>query len=304
MNASITCNTIRVKGIWLVLVLGALVVLSCRAPALLLNEAEPGRETIRGSGDIRRENRPVSSFERLEIAGIGQVWITQGRAYSLVVEADDNLLPLLETRVIGSTLFIGLTEEARNKNLRPSEGINFYVQMPELASMEIVGSADVRAESLDAGRLDIVVYGSGDVDLQTLTAERLEVTIAGSGVVEIQACRCDQVEASVPGSGEIWVAGMRADEVDVSIAGSGYVELSGQTSRQEINIGGSGSYRGGDLESFETQVRIGGSGKVETWATETLDIRIPGSGSVRYYGRPQVSRSILGSGSVTSLGDH
>jgi hypothetical protein len=303
MTAIIHRSRLVSTGRWLVFVLCALAILSCRAPSFLLNEVAPGREVIRGSGEILRENRLVGDFEHLVITGVGQIWITQGRDESLAVETDENLLPFLETKVTGSTLFIGLTEEAENKNLRPTQGINFYIQLPVLASVEIMGSGDVRADRLVVKRLDIAIYGSGDVDLQVLRVERLDIIVAGSGDVGIGDCECDLVETSIPGSGEIRVAGLEADELEVSISGSGLMELAGRTNWQGINIGGSGNYRGGGLESVETQVRIGGSGKVEIWATEMLDIRISGSGSLRYYGRPQVNQLLSDSGSVTSLGE-
>jgi len=60
-----------------------------------------GKVTIHGSGNIIDENRDVNNFYGLSILGSGRVIMEQGTEESLRIEADDNLLPYLETEVNG-----------------------------------------------------------------------------------------------------------------------------------------------------------------------------------------------------------
>ena len=64
--------------------------------------------TIRGTGDITSETREVSGFSAVNLAGIGNVVVDYGEQESLRIEAEDNLLPYLESKVEGDTLTLGV----------------------------------------------------------------------------------------------------------------------------------------------------------------------------------------------------
>ena len=57
-----------------------------------------GAKTI-GSGKSASEARTVAGFHAVELACTGTLDITQGDKEELVVEAEDNILPLIETHV-------------------------------------------------------------------------------------------------------------------------------------------------------------------------------------------------------------
>lgn len=50
-------------------------------------------ETIKGNGQIKKETREVSKFTSLASQGSMDVKITYGNSNSIVIEADENLLP-------------------------------------------------------------------------------------------------------------------------------------------------------------------------------------------------------------------
>src|SRR5215212_8679511 len=54
---------------------------------------------VRGSGVMASETRSVSGFSEVALSGTGDVRIAQSGQESLTIEAEDNLLPLLETFV-------------------------------------------------------------------------------------------------------------------------------------------------------------------------------------------------------------
>jgi hypothetical protein len=51
-----------------------------------------------GSGNVIREERKLSSFNKIEVSGAFDVKLIQGTSTSVVVEADDNLMPLIRTQ--------------------------------------------------------------------------------------------------------------------------------------------------------------------------------------------------------------
>src|SRR4051812_22937807 len=63
---------------------------------------------VKGSGVAKTESRQVGPFTRISIEGSGNVVVTVDptQPASLVLKADDNILPLVETTVKGDTLVI------------------------------------------------------------------------------------------------------------------------------------------------------------------------------------------------------
>ena len=58
-----------------------------------------GANAVVGSGKVVSETREVSGFTSVSVSGSGQAQITVGDSDSLVIEAEDNILPLIETSV-------------------------------------------------------------------------------------------------------------------------------------------------------------------------------------------------------------
>ena len=65
---------------------------------------------VRGSGDVVTETRAVSGFDQVSLSGQGELIVTQGDQESLEIEAEDNIIAVIETEVRGNTLYIGIKE--------------------------------------------------------------------------------------------------------------------------------------------------------------------------------------------------
>jgi hypothetical protein len=212
-------------------------------------------DIVRGNGTIRLESRDVASFSGVWNQGSGLVRFSQGASRQVTVEADANILPYIETEVRNGALIL---------RTRPGISINptrlvFRITTPELRTVSIAGSGDVRLETpLDADRVEIEIEGSGSVD------------------------------------GRIFV-----DDLSVEIRGSGSVSLDGAAEAARFEIAGSGDVEAADLACADAAVRIAGSGSVTLQASRTLDVEISGSGGVRYHGDAKVTVRDSGSGRVT-----
>ena len=63
-------------------------------------------ETIKGNGQVKKETREVSAFASLLSRGSMNVEISYGNSNKITVEADENLLPYIETTVEDGKLTI------------------------------------------------------------------------------------------------------------------------------------------------------------------------------------------------------
>jgi hypothetical protein len=218
---------------------------------------------VPGSGVVKTESRQVPAFTALSIAYPVEVVIHQGDAQSVSVEAEDNLLPQLATRVSGSTLYIENSEHNRVRRVNPSKPVRITLTVTDLHALDASSAGTVNLDGLQTESLDISASGAGK-----LTLSKLDVS-----------------------------------SLSVDLSGAGNVEASGSAGTINLGISGLGNFLGGDLAAQSASVDISGAGSATLWLKNELSADISGLGSVNYYGSPKVSKDISGLGSVNRLGD-
>jgi hypothetical protein len=257
-----------------------------------------GIQMVIGSGKLATGTRNVSGFTSVTLAGIGDVYLTQGPAESVRIEAEDNLIPYFETSVQGGTLKIGIKDQYMGVSLQPTRPVKFYVTLPALAAVTLAGSGNILAGKIQAGAFGISLLGSGDISTEALTAANLAIHLSGSGNISLGSVSAGEVTADITGSGGIQLRSLTANKVSSKTAGSGTITLGGKVSEQSAVILGSGDYRAGGLKSATATVQVTGSGNSQVSASRTLNVTILGSGGVAYSGNPTIHASIAGSGRV------
>ncbi len=214
---------------------------------------------VQGSGKAATESRTVGEFDAIGASGSMDVLVRQGAQTAVQVEADDNLLPLLETvvenRSNGPALLI---RWRKGESVQPRTNVKVTVTAPKLAAVSCAGSGTIRLEAFKTPALQVTLAGSGETQLNGLTTDDLSVRISGSGDVSGSG-QAGKVAVSIAGSGDVRLAELRGDTVSVSIAGSGDAAVNAQ---------------------------------------KTLSVSIAGSGDVTYVGDATVKSSVAGSGSV------
>lgn len=230
-----------------------------------------------GSGAVATEARDVGGFDRVRLSGEGELRITQGDAEALTIEAEDNILPLIETRVENGGLSIGYRHGVRS--VRPTRPIRYDLRVRNLGGLHLSGSGNATCDDLRTDGLEVVISGSGGLRLGRLRTERLGATVSGSGGIGVED--------------------LSARSAAVTISGSGGVSARGGAGSQTVRISGSGSYDAREVRSGTVEVTVSGSGGASVHADEGLAIAITGSGGVTYSGDARVVQRVSGSGRVS-----
>ncbi len=214
---------------------------------------------VRGSGNVTTEIRMVSSFDQVSLNGQGDLIITQGEQESLQIEAEDNLIPVIETEVRGNTLHIGTKN---NTSINPTKPVKFFLTMKDISGLEISGSGDITSDSVTADDLLLDVNGLGNVMIDALSAESLEVDISGVGDVRVAGQVVRQV-IQISGVGEYAGADLESETGMVKVSGS----------------------RNATVWVNQTLgVEIDGSGRVNYYGSPTVNQDISGAGEVNGLG--------------------
>jgi hypothetical protein len=198
---------------------------------LALSGCEGGVFGVRGSGNVITESRDVSGFSEIALAGSGKVRVDVNGTESLIIEAEDNIMPLLTSEVHDGRLELGA-----ESSISPTTDIIYTVGAIALEGVAISGSGEVTAALVAADSFDVDISGSGRVE-PTGTTDALVVEISGSGRYLGENLEASVGTVRVSGSGEAVVN--VSDDLDVDVSGSGDVQYIGDPTVTE-SISGSG----------------------------------------------------------------
>ena len=191
---------------------------------------------LRGEGSVVSETREVDEFSRITLAIPGELYIIQGSSSEVMIEAKENIVPEIETKVVNGDLEISFVRD--NTCTRDTGPINVHLTVLNIEEIAIAGAANVTGENIitdeltvsiagagnfnlsgETGILEIDITGAGNVSAFDLFSLECGVTITGSGNAEITVE--NELEISITGSGNVFYKGN--PQVSASITGSGNV---------------------------------------------------------------------------------
>lgn len=120
------------------MVIALISIMSC-----FLNGCNAFADQVKGSGNVISKERKIEPFTQLKINGVFNVMITQGEKESLTIEADDNLVDLVETVNEGSVLII---KQKKESNFKPTK-FNIYITIKDLVKLETSSVGNIVTKS-------------------------------------------------------------------------------------------------------------------------------------------------------------
>ena len=173
----------------------------------------------RGSGVRKTEKRELAAFTSIETTGAFEVDVTCQKPAGVEVEADDNILPLIQTEVRNGVLHVSTT-----KSYHSNIGIKLRITVPDLASIKSTGAGKFRVTSVKNDKFEIDSTGAAMVTASGLS-KALRVSSTGAGKIDAHDLRADKAEVTVTGAAGVEVNA--SDELDVTVSGAGRVVYSG-----------------------------------------------------------------------------
>jgi len=213
-------------------------------------------QRIRGNGHVRTEARTLGSFKSVASHGSFDVFVSSGEQ-AVKIEAEDNLLPYIETYVEGYTLHVQTKDDYW---LRPGRKVKIFVSAPDYESIRSYGSGDITGESkiTNSSKLELGVNGSANINMD-VDAPEINTETNGSGDIFLKG-ETKAFEGEIHGSGDIKALDLRSGDATIKIYGSGNADLS-VDGKLDVHVAGSGdvNYRG----NAQVSSSIAGSGRVK-----------------------------------------
>ena len=211
---------------------------------------------IKGNGNLSSEQRSPGDFDGINSAGSFDVVVSIGAAQTVKIEAEENLLPYIETNVSESTLNIRTKEGYR---LNPKRDIKIHVTSPSFSKIKLSGSGNITTDQKIANptKIELALSGSGDIKVD-VDAPDVIAELAGSGNIRLSG-ETRTFRGEVRGSGDIRAMDLKTEETNIDIMGSGNADVFASV-KLHVDVKGSGDvkYKGG-ANSVTSDIKGSGS---------------------------------------------
>ncbi|MBC9915223.1 head GIN domain-containing protein [Chitinophaga varians] len=223
---------------------------------LLASFTNMRNERIRGNGQMKTESRTAGNFDKISTGGVYHVELQQGSTNSIQIEAEENLLPYIETNVSGSELEI---TTRRGVNIDPSKKIIVHITIQQVKKLSASGACSYTGKGrINSDNLKLDFSGATHADLD-LNARNLEVGMSGASKVDLKGS-CQRVSYHASGAANIEALDFQTDEAEIGISGSGEAKVA---------------------VAKKLNVSVSGVGKVKYKGNPTVNQSVSGMGNVR-----------------------
>ena len=212
------------------------------------------RPKIEGNYHVVSSNRNISAFSEIVSESDCEVYYYYDSLYNVTVEAEENILPYIESSVHGNSLVI---KKSNFKRIETHFPIKVFVSSPYISNVILSGSGSISIDSLKTNNLNILLQGSGNISATTYT-QFIKTIITGSGNITLNG-NTSSGECNISGSGEINAYNIVQDTCYTSISGSGSMYINVV---DYLNANISGSRRIYYIGSPVVYSNINGSGKI------------------------------------------
>lgn len=209
-----------------------------------------------GSGEIVKEERNVTKFDKIKTNGGFDIYLYQADSNSVIVEIDDNLAKYVRTSVIDQELEIDEIKSLCTKIKK------IYITSPNFKRLEINGAGNVYSRNtMKINYLEVESNGASEVLFEDLYCPNLKVGLSGAGDLQIKKGQGGNFHIQTAGAGDIKASEFVTDSVKIEISGAGDAIVNARKFLI-VKIFGAGdvSYRGTD--STKVVKKILGAGSV------------------------------------------
>src|SRR5258706_849263 len=172
-----------------------------------------------GSGIIKSQTREVSDFHAIKIDYPAQVVVTQGKAVSVKIEAEDNVLPGLVTQVQNGTLNISYKSKD-GKHVNPTKIVKITIVVKNLDDIQSSSAGELTINGLQADKLDLGVDGAGKVTINNIATKDLKLDLSDDGSLAATGT-ADNLDLNISGFGSFNGADLHGKTASVDISGAG-----------------------------------------------------------------------------------
>ena len=173
----------------------------------------------KGNGKEISVTRKLQPFDHIRIGGNFEVNLLKGAEEKIIIDADENLESLIETKVEGQELQI-----TTPKKLISARKIRLTITYNQIREITAYGATLLRNdELLESPDLKLNLEGAGVIDLQLKVSE-LDAQLSGAGLVKLNGYATHAV-IRLSGAGGLDAYGLETESCDIDVSGIGGAKI-------------------------------------------------------------------------------
>jgi len=183
------------------------------------------------------QTRTVAPFSTVSNSGPVSVHIEVGKAQTVSVSGNDELVADLQTEVVGNELRLHMKRDTTTFNSH-HDSLRVTITMPQLTAFSMAGAGEIVVTHMSGDSLDVSFAGAGTFKADG-SVKNLKLNVGGVGSIDTRELHADNANVNVGGVGSVKVwAGTR---LDASVGGVGSLTYYGDPKTVNTNGGGLGS---------------------------------------------------------------
>jgi hypothetical protein len=242
-------------------------------------------QAIRGNGNVIKEARDISPFTSINATDGWDLVLTQGDAYALTIETDENLVDIVQTEVRNGVLHI-----YSKTRIRESRERNIHLTFTTLNGINASGGCDIYAENtIAAEKFELDLDGGSDLDRLRLSADELTARFSGGSDAQVRFESIQSIELDADGGSDIELRNIAGTSCRINLENGSDAFLEGKTEQLMLTASG-----GSDIEAYGFEVKdakldLSGSSDAEMTITGTVDLVLSGGSDLSCRGNPKIT---------------
>jgi putative autotransporter adhesin-like protein len=187
---------------------------------------------VTGSGVRKVEKRELSPFTAISTDGAFEIEVMCQQPQTLEIEGDDNLLPMVSTKVLNGVLRINNAGAYSTRT-----PMKIKISVPNIEGITANGAGTIEVSRLKNDKFDIDSNGAPTIRVSGETKE-LQIDANGAGHVDAHKLRASRAEVDTKGVPKVEV--YASDLLNVTVTGPSQVIYDGDPAvNQTVNGPGS-----------------------------------------------------------------
>ncbi len=209
--------------------------------------------TIKGNGNVVEETREIEPFDEIKASRGINLYITQDENIKLTIRADENLIEVIETEVVGGELIVRST-----KNVKNAKSFKVFVSTPKINSIKGSSGCNVYSETeLVSDNFDVSASSGCNIHLSVQTEEIEASSSSGSNIIldgitsefrgrassgsniKAEDLKSKNAEAKVSSGANLWISAESTLRANASSGGN--IFYNGTPSKTDISKSSGGN---------------------------------------------------------------
>ncbi|MCL1937742.1 MAG: DUF2807 domain-containing protein [Candidatus Azobacteroides sp.] len=231
----------------------------------------------------KKETRSVSGFTGIDASGMFDIAVTKGNKESLIIEADNEVMPYVRSEVRNGVLNLYL--ENKENKIRNVKVLKASIVMKNLDEVTLSGACKLTANDLfTPDKFKVDCSGASNLEIKINTGQ-LDIEASGASQIWLKANITGNTRLDVSGLSKIH-GELKAANVKFDSSGASSIELTGSGVDFNIDASGTTKIEAEDFAVKTATVQSSGMCKVTVNVSKVLNVDASGMSSVNYKGSP------------------